>query len=67
MPKVPRHIHPINCFKEGMLEFDGPLGGQFFSRVLTVSKRSWGEWKRGKEGTALFSPFPHVSVFIFYC
>ena len=26
MPKVPRHLHRVNCFQEGVLEFDGPIG-----------------------------------------
>ena len=45
MPKIPRHLHLVNCFQERMLEFDGPMG-QCFSRFLTVSQRSRGE--RGK-------------------
>ena len=24
MSKVPRHLHQVNCFQEGMLAFDGP-------------------------------------------
>ena len=42
--KVPWHLHLVNCFQEGMLEFGGPMG-QCFSRCLTVSHRS-----RGKGG-----------------
>ena len=41
MPKVPRHLHQVNCFQEGMLEFDGPMG-QCFSRFPTVSSRGRG-------------------------
>ena len=40
--KVPRHLHQVNCFQEGMLEFDGPIG-QCFSRFPTVSSRRRGE------------------------
>ena len=35
-PKVPRHYHQVNCFQQGMLEFEGPMG-QCFSRFPTVS------------------------------
>ena len=41
MPKVPRYLHPVNCFQEGMLEFDGSMG-QCFSRF---SQRSGGGGK----------------------
>ena len=50
MPKVPRHSHQVNCFQQGMLEFEGPMG-QCFSRFPTVSSRGRGE-KRKKEGWA---------------
>ena len=39
MPKVPRHPHLVNCFQEGMLKFDGPMG-QCFGRFPIVSQRS---------------------------
>ena len=26
MPKVPRHLYLVNSFKEGMLDFDDPMG-----------------------------------------
>ena len=39
MPKFPRHFQQVNCFQEGRLEFDGPMG-QCFSRFPTVSQRS---------------------------
>ena len=26
VPKVPRHLYRVNCFQEGMLEFDDPMG-----------------------------------------
>ena len=35
VPKVPRHLHQVNCFKEGMLELDSPMG-QCYSRFPTV-------------------------------
>ena len=47
MPKVPRHSHQVNCFQQGMLEFEGPMG-QCFSRFPTVSSRRRGE-KRNKD------------------
>ena len=34
MLKVPRDLHQVNCFQEGMLEFDGPMG-QCFRRFPT--------------------------------
>ena len=43
--KVPRHLHLVNCFQEGMLECDDPMG-QCFSRFPKVSQRSR---VRGKE------------------
>ena len=43
VPKVPRHLHQVNYFQEGMLEFDGPMG-QCFSRFPTVSSS-----RRGKK------------------
>ena len=46
MPKVPRHLHQVNCFQEGVLEFDGPMG-QCFSRFPTVSSGRRGE--KGKK------------------
>ena len=48
--KVPWHLHLVNCFQEGMLEFDGPMG-QCFSRCLTVSHRSRGKGENRKGGT----------------
>ena len=27
VPNVPRHLHQVNCFQEGMLEFDREVGG----------------------------------------
>ena len=54
MPNVPRHLHLVNCFKEGMLEFDDPMG-QCFSRLATMSQsRSvcvcvWGGGGRGEK------------------
>ena len=48
--KVLRHLHLVNCFREGMLDFDGPMG-QCFSRFLTVSQRSRGEGEKRMEGT----------------
>ena len=47
VPKVPRHCHQVNCFQQGMLEFEGPMG-QCFSRFPTVSSRKRGE-KRKKD------------------
>ena len=47
--KVPRHLHHVNCFKDGMLEFGVPVG-QCFSRFPTVSQRSRRRGKR-KKGT----------------
>ena len=41
MPKVPRHLHQVDCLQEGILEFDGPMG-QCFSRFPTVSSRRRG-------------------------
>ena len=26
MPQGPWHLHQVNCFQEGVLEFDGPIG-----------------------------------------
>ena len=51
VPNVPRHLHIDNCFQEGMLQFEGPMG-QCFSRFLTVSQRSRGrgERKKGRYG-----------------
>ena len=51
MPKDPSHLHLVNCFKEGMLEFDGCMG-QCFSRFLTISQRSRGrgEKEEGRYG-----------------
>ena len=37
----------VNCFQEGMLGFDGPLG-QCFSKFLTVSQRSRGRGEKEK-------------------
>ena len=45
--KISRHCHQVNCFQQGMLEFEGPMG-QCFSRFLTVSSRRRGE-KRKKD------------------
>ena len=45
VPKVPRHLHQVNSFQEGMLEFDGPMG-QCFNRFPTVSRRRRGEKRR---------------------
>ena len=45
VPKVPRHCRQINCFLQGMLEFEGPMG-QCFSRFSTVSSRRRGEKRR---------------------
>ena len=42
VPKVPRHCHQANCFQQGMLEFEGPIG-QCFSRFPIVSSRRRGE------------------------
>ena len=47
VPQVPRHCHKVNCFQQGMLEFEGPMG-QCFSRFPTVSSRRRGE-KRKKD------------------
>ena len=47
VPKVPRHSHQVNCFQQGMLEFEGPMG-QCFSRFPTVLSRRRGE-KRKKD------------------
>ena len=47
VPKVPRHCYQVNCFQQGMLEFEGPMG-QCFSRFPTVSSRKRGE-KRKKD------------------
>ena len=49
VPKVPRHCQ-INCFQQGMLEFEGPMG-QRFSRFPTVLSRRRGE--KGKKDTGL--------------
>ena len=46
VPKVPRHCQ-VNCFQQGMLEFEGPMG-QCVSRFPTVSSRRRGE-KRKKD------------------
>ena len=43
--KVPRHCHQVNCFQQGMLEFDCPME-QCFSRFPTVSSRRRGEKER---------------------
>ena len=48
MPKVPRHLHLVNCFQEGMLKFDDPMG-QCLSRFPTVSQKSRGNGKRGRK------------------
>ena len=45
VPKVPRHCHQVNCFQQGVLEFEGPMG-QCFSRFPTVSSRRRGEKER---------------------
>ena len=45
-------FHLVNCFQEGMPEFDSPMG-QCFSRFLTVLQRTRGEWKKKKEGMGL--------------
>ena len=50
MPKVPRHCHQVNCFQQGMLEFEGHMG-QCFSRFPTVS--SWRRGKKRKKDTGL--------------
>ena len=42
VPKVPRHLHQVNCFQEGMLELDSPMG-QCYSRFPTVSSGRRGE------------------------
>ena len=47
MPKVPCHLYLVNCFQQGSLEFDGPVG-QCFSRFPTVSKRSLGRRRGGR-------------------
>ena len=41
VPKVPRHCYQVNCFQQGMLEFEGPMG-QCFSRFPTVSSKKRG-------------------------
>ena len=46
---VPRHLHLVNCFQEGMLESDGPLE-QCFSRFPTVSSRGRGEKEEERYG-----------------
>ena len=38
MPNVPRHLYLVNCFKEGMLEFDDPMG-QCFGILAIISQR----------------------------
>ena len=45
VPKVPRHCHQVNCFQQGMLAFEGPMG-QCFSRFPTVSNRRRGKKER---------------------
>ena len=67
MPKVPLHCHQVNCFQQGMLEFEGPMV-QCFSRFPTVSGRKRGE-KRKKDGSALFvQPYlsPYLEFHVYY-
>ena len=54
MPKVPRHLHQVNCFQEGMLELDSPMG-QCYSRFPTVSSGRRGD-KRKKDTGFPFIP-----------
>ena len=42
VPKVPRHLHLVNCFQEDTLESDGPVR-QCVSRFPTVSSRGRGD------------------------
>ena len=46
MSKVKQHLHLVNCFQEGMLEFDCPMG-QCLVIFPTVSQR--GGWGGGEE------------------
>ena len=34
LSKVPRHLHLVNCFQEGMLEFDGSYWAVFQQMIL---------------------------------
>ena len=60
VPKVPRHLHQVNCFQEDMLEFNSPIG-QCFSRFPTVSSRRRGEKGRTiRELTRRVNPNSHI-------
>ena len=65
MPKVPWRLHQVNCFQEGMLELDSPMG-QCYSRFPTVSSGGRGE-KRKKDtrltrGVIPNSHIPHLQA-----
>ena len=60
MPKVPRHLPQVNCFQEGMLELDSPMG-QCYSRFPTVSSGRRGEKRKKDTGlTRGVNPNSHI-------
>ena len=67
MPNIPWHLHLVNCFQEGIQEFDSPMG-QCFSRFPTVSQRNregGGERKKVMVLTGRVNPnchMPHLQV-----
>ena len=60
VPKVPRHLHQVNCFQEGMLELDSPMG-QCYSRFPTVSSGRREEKRKKDTGlTRGVNPNRHI-------
>ena len=60
VPKVPRDLHQVNCFQEGMLEFEVPWGSVSADfRQFKVG----GEGKRKKDTglTRRVNPNSHIS------
>ena len=48
-PLLPRHLHLVNCFQEGMLEFDGPMDS-VSADFRPLHREVGGEGKKRKKG-----------------